>query len=118
MNEYNKARTSPLPALAGERRQNEARITPRVLAWFLKNYPVSCAIEIKYGANKKLLPHQAAALRKVTLGAFAHKIGDRGARVPFDGFILKNADAIIARCEGLRCEIEVLNTGRRFTIKI
>ena len=118
MNEYSKARTSSLPALGGERRQNEARITPRVLAWFLKNYPTSCAIEIKYGANKKPLPHQTAALRKVALGAFAYKIGDKGTRVPFDGVVLKNAHAIIARCEGLYCEIEVLNTGKRFTIKI
>ena len=92
--------TSELPDLNRKLKKREAEITPRVLDWFRKNYPFSCAIEIK--ATKKatipasaLLPHQLQSLLAVQSEAgLTHKISDIGRiRQPFDAFQLKNAQS-------------------------
>ena len=91
------------PPLPRKNNRAEARITPRVIAWFEKNHPHSCAIEIKVGKNKPL-PHQVAALRQVESGSFFMKLADTGRRQPFDVIILKNADAFVVYCEGRICD--------------
>ena len=93
-----------LPPLPKKYNRAEARITPRVIAWFKKNYTQnSVALEIKVGKNKPL-PHQVAALKEVEAGSFAYKLPDQGRRVPFDAVILTNADAYVVLCDGLKCE--------------
>jgi hypothetical protein len=105
-----------LPDLPRTLKKREADITPHVLTWFRKNYPRSCAIEIKYGKNK-LEEHQKTALAQVAKGVFAHKIADTGRKNPFDAFLLKNADAIVVTCEKRNCLVEV-NQTHSFTIKV
>jgi len=105
-----------LPDLPRTLKKREADITPHVLAWFKKNYPRSCAIEIKYGKNK-LEDHQVTALAQVAKGSFTYKIPDMGRKNPFDGFLLKDADAVVVTCEKRTCDVEV-NKTHTFTIKV
>jgi len=87
------------------------------MAYLEKHWPRSCAVEIKVG-NNKLLPHQVSALDKVVAGVHSHKIADRGARNPYDGYVLKDADALIVRCKGRLCTLEVVNTGEIRKIRV
>jgi hypothetical protein len=105
-----------LPELPKIRKKKEADITPHVLLWFKKNYPRSAAIEIKYGKNK-LEEHQVTALAQVAKGSFTYKIPDMGRMNPFDGFLLKDADACLVTCEGRTCLVEV-NKTHTFSIKV
>lgn len=82
-----------LPELPRILKKREAEITPRIVAWLERNYPNTCAFEIKIKGNKEK-PHQTIALRQVDAGTFAWKIPDMGRRNPFDGFLLKKADAL------------------------
>lgn len=90
----------PLPRILKKR---EADVTPLVLAWFKENYPKSVALEVKVGKNK-LLPHQEAALREVSRGSFSYKLLDSGARMPFDAFVLIDADAFLVICNKKTCQ--------------
>lgn len=101
------------PALPTKRKHKEADVTPAVLAWFEKHYPRSCAIEIKYGKNI-LLEHQITALTRVKKGSFSYKIPDMGRKNPFDAVYLKNADAIVVRCENKKCTA-VVNDVQTFS---
>lgn len=87
------------------------------MAWFKRNWPNSCAIEVKIrrGVAKE---HQIKALQEVSRGVFGYKIPDMGRRNPFDSFILKNADAFLVICEGYTCEVENIKSKKRFRIFI
>lgn len=91
-----------LPTLPKKYKRREAKIDSLVLHWFEENYPKSVAIEVKI-KGKKVLPHQEVALGKVQSGKFSHKLADMGRRNPFDGFVLKNADAFVVTCDGMDC---------------
>ena len=94
---------SDLPILPPVRRKREQSVTPKVLAWFLKNYPYSCAIEVKATKghsipSNALLPHQKRALLDATDVGIVFKIPDVGFRNPFDAFMLKNVPAFVVAC--------------------
>ena len=95
--------TFDLPPLKTVRRKREQSVTPKVLAWFLKHYHTSVAIEVKATkgrsiAESALMPHQRQALLDAREGGIAHKIADTGRRLPFDGFVLKNTPAFVVAC--------------------
>ena len=91
-----------LPNLPKIRKHKEQDITPLVFAWFEDRWINSVALEIKIKGGK-LYPHQVVALKQVQKGSFSHKIKDTGSRNPFDGFILKKADAFIVVCDKRIC---------------
>lgn len=105
-----------LPNLPKKRKHTEADITPLVFAWFEKNYPKSVAIEIKVKGGR-FLPHQAIALRMVQNGVFSHKFPDMGRLNPFDGVILKGADAFEVWCDKGVC-IAYGYDGQEFTFEL
>ena len=105
-----------LPKLPRILNKKEAKITPLVMKWFMKNSLDSCAVEVKIKGNKAL-PHQKLALKKVHTGAFGYKIPDQGTKNPFDFFILKNACAYVVTCDGHKCEA-VDPDGKSFKFKI
>jgi len=106
-----------LPNLPRKNNRAEARITPRVIAWFENYFETSVALEIKVGKNKPL-PHQVAALKQVGRGSFSLKLADTGRRQPFDCVILKNADAFIVYCEGWTCNAHTPDGTWKFTFTI
>lgn len=89
--------------------RREAKVDGPVLAWLLKNYPHSFALEVKVEGGK-LLPHQEAALKQVAKGKFGHKIADTGRRNPFDAFGLIDADALLCVVDGKKVECRVNDT--------
>lgn len=99
-----------LPPLKPPRKTPEADITPRVMQYFKENYPRSALIEIKIG-NRPLVGHQEKSLQEVADGVFVYKLPDQGVRTPADVVLFKDADAIVVRCKGNKCNAEVLNTG-------
>lgn len=103
-----------LPELPKLRKHKEADITPAIFKWFEGNYPKTVALEIKIKGGK-IYPHQLSALKKVNEGCFAHKIADTGRRQPFDGFILKNADAFLVICEKNNCVAYSPEMEKKFT---
>lgn len=105
-----------LPDLPKKYKRNEAKVTPLVMDWFLKNYPDDVAVEVKIKGNKPL-PHQDAALNKVDKGEFAYKLPDMGQRNPFDFTVLKKAKAFVVTCDGLFC-VCVGRHGETFEIKL
>lgn len=106
-----------LPLLPKKRQHKEADITPAVMSWFEKNYPRTVALEIKIKGNK-LLPHQTIALKQVEFGTFKFKIPDTGRKLPFDAFVLKNADAFVVVCDGRSCIAYTPNMDKRFVIPL
>ena len=92
-----------LPPLPKPRKNTEGKITPKVIKWFVDNYPDSVAVEVKIKGNKAK-KHQLIALLQVLAGVFYFKLPDMGRRNPFDFFILKDAKAFIVTCDGLDCE--------------
>ena len=106
-----------LPNLPRKNNRAEARITPRVIAWFENYFETSVALEIKVGKNKPL-PHQVAALKQVESGVFSYKLPDQGRRNPADVIILKNASAFIVYCEGRTCNAHSPDGTRKFTFTI
>jgi hypothetical protein len=91
-----------MPPLPKKNNRKEAKIDSLVGEWFHKNYPNSWAVEVKVGKNK-VLPHQDLALTKVQNNEFWWKIPDMGRKNPFDLFGLKNADAFVVTCDGMKC---------------
>ena len=83
--------------------KREAKIDSKVLKWFELYHDKSSAVEVKIKGNK-LKPHQEVALNQVQAGAFSYKMPDTGVRLPFDGFVLKNAEAWVVTCDGNECE--------------
>lgn len=80
-------------------------MTPKVLAWFRKNYHFSVALEIKSSqtnsiAKSTLLDHQLKALLQVkTDHGLSFKIPDTGhMKLPFDAFQMKNTQAFVVAC--------------------
>lgn len=87
------------------------------MSWVYENYPRSAGVEAKIKGNYTT-PHQDVALGKVSSGRYTFKIPDLGGRSPFDFFFLKDADALVATCDGRVCKVENRNTGETFTINI
>lgn len=106
-----------LPSLPKIYKRKEAKITPKVFAWLEKNYPHSCAVEVKIKGSE-LKPHQKIALSQVDKGNFSYKIPDMGRSNPFDGFVLKNADALVVVCEGRKCQVEDVGGNYLFAFKV
>ena len=105
-----------LPDLPKKRKHKEADITPRVMVWFLKNYPEDVAVEVKIKGNKTK-PHQDMALNQVHEGKFKHKLPDMGRKNPFDFIVLKKAKAFVVTCDGLFCHA-VGKHGEEFAIDL
>lgn len=106
-----------LPNLPKKYKRKEADITPLVFKWFEANYPGTVAIEIKIKGNK-VKDHQEIALHKVQDGSFAYKIPDTGRKNPFDGFVLKNAEAFVVTVDERNCEAVRIDNNKRFTFRI
>jgi|TARA_R100001530_G_scaffold100538_1_gene69890 hypothetical protein len=94
-----------LPPLTKVLNKREAKITPRVLKWFSKNYPFSVALEIKATKTNSipgsaLKSHQKKALIAVQSEAgLSYKIPDASyLRLPFDAFQLKNTKSFVVAC--------------------
>ncbi len=106
-----------LPELPKLRKHKEADITNDVLKWFVKNYDKTVALEIKIKGNT-LQPHQRIALNEVASGSFKFKIPDTGRKNPFDGIVLKNADAFVVMCDGRDCVALSIDGKKRLVVKI
>jgi hypothetical protein len=100
-----------MPPLTKQYRRKEAQIDSKVISWFADNWPRSCAIEVKVDGGE-VLEHQAIALAKVSAGKFSYKIPDMGRKNPFDGFVLKDADAFVVTCKGRKCEVVDVNNNK------
>lgn len=106
-----------LPELPKKLNRREAKIDGRVAHWFEKNHPRSVLLEVKMKGGQ-VKEHQQRLLKKVgRTGQFSYKFPDGGRRTPLDYVILKDADAVLAVCEGNECECEV-NGEYTFKIKI
>lgn len=113
----NSGRFFMLPELPKKYSRKEAKIDGRVAQWFYDNHPHSVLLEVKIKGGK-LKEHQERLLASVgKLGKFMYKFKDGGARTPLDYVILKNADAVLAVCDGNTCECTV-NNKQKFTIKV
>lgn len=106
-----------LPNLPKKQNRKEAKIDGPVIKWFEDNWPRSCAIEVKVKGGK-LKPHQLLALVEVQRGSFSFKIPDMGRKNPFDGFVLKNADAFVVECDGRICEARNTSDNTTFTFEV
>jgi hypothetical protein len=94
-----------LPELPRVLKKNEAKITPKILAYFQEKYPFSVALEIKTTKTNSiprsaLLPHQLNALIAVrSEKGLTYKIPDAShLRLPFDAFSLKQATSFVVAC--------------------
>jgi len=94
-----------LPPLTKILNKREAKVTPKVLKWFYKNYPFSVALEIKATKTNSiprsaLKAHQKKALIAVRSKAgLSYKIPDAShLRLPFDAIQLKNTEAFVVAC--------------------
>lgn len=94
-----------LPDLPKKLNKREARITPKVMSWFQKNYKKDWVIEIKATATNSIpfsdvKPHQLESLLAVrSPEGFKHKLSDAlRQRQPFDAFGFKNADSYVVAC--------------------
>lgn len=106
-----------LPELPKGYNRKEAKIDGAVADWFLKNHPRSVLLEVKVkgGALKE---HQRRLLKSVgETGEFKYKFRDGGLRTPLDYVILKDADAVLATCDGRKCEC-VINGEEIINIKV
>jgi len=98
-----------LPNLPRKNKRVEAKVDGPVLDWLSKNWPKSFAVEVKIRGGR-VLPHQKVNLKKVAAGRFAYKIPDMGRQNPFDGFCLKDADALLCVVDGKKVECSVNDT--------
>jgi len=94
-----------LPDLPKKLQKREAKITPLVLKWFQKNFPFSCALEIKATktntiSKSALKEHQCKALIAVqSMSGLSYKIPDNSRiRLPFDAFQLKGTQSFVVAC--------------------
>ena len=94
-----------LPPLPRTLNKREAKITPIVEEWFLKNYPQSVLVEVKATKNNTIAPsavksHQLQALKDVrTPGGKVHKMSDIGRiQQPADFWMLKNTQSFVVAC--------------------
>ena len=106
-----------LPELPKLRRNKEADVRPLVDKWLCKNYPKSVAYEVKVKGGK-IYEHQPIALKQVEDGLFSYKPPDMGRRNPFDGIILKNADALLIICDGRLCSAYTYDNEHLFDFKV
>lgn len=96
---------SPLPDLPRKLNKREAKITPSVMKWFMKNHPSNVALEIKATksntiARSAVKDHQLKALLAVrSKEGLSYKIPDTGhVRLPFDCFQLRNTNSYVVAC--------------------
>lgn len=104
-----------LPDLPKKKIRLEAKKTPSIGEWLLKNWENDFVAEIKKRGDK-LKPHQQTALNKVVNGNFIYKIPDMGRRNPFDLICLKSKkiDVLIIFFEGNKIDILRLNDSKMF----
>lgn len=81
-------------------KKNEAKVTPKIVAWLKQNIKHDFAYEIKYCdgdtiSENALLPHQKQALLACRDGIYNHKIPDMGRQNPFDGFQMYMSGAYV-----------------------
>lgn len=106
-----------LPELPKGKQRKEAKIDGLVADWFFKHHPHSVLLEVKM-KNGKVKEHQQRLLNSVgKTGQFKYKFPDGGKRTPLDYVILKKADAVLAVCEGKKCEC-IINGTTKLTINI
>ena len=102
-----------LPELPKGKDRKEAKIDGRVADWFYKHHPRPVALEVKVTGGK-LKEHQARFINKISKGlGFKYKFRDGSLRTPCDYIIFpknSDADAVVATCEGNKCECEINNT--------
>lgn len=96
-----KASMEFMPNLPRVLNKREAKITPKILAWFRLHHTNSCAIEIKATDGNSipesaLAPHQRAALIHASSHGIVYKLSDESRRrMPFDAFMLRGAPAYV-----------------------
>lgn len=106
-----------LPELPKKYARKEAKIDGRVAQWFYDNHPRSILLEVKLKGGK-LAEHQERLIKEVSkTGKFKYKFPDGGRRTPLDYVILKDADAVLAICDGNVCECTI-NNNHNITIKV
>ena len=106
-----------LPELPKKYDRKEAKIDGRVADWFYVNHPRSVLLEVKIKGGR-LKEHQKRLLDMVAkTGTFKYKWRDGALRTALDYVILKNADAVLAVCDGNVCECTI-NGKEKITIKV
>ena len=106
-----------MPELPKGYDRKEAKIDGKVADWFFKNHPRSVLLEVKMKGGK-ISEHQERLLKSVgKTGKFKYKFPDGGRRTPLDYVVLKDADAVLAVCEGRECECTI-NGKIKFNIKV
>lgn len=106
-----------LPDLPKLRKHKEADVRPLVDKWLREHYPKSVAYEVKIKGGK-IYKHQPIALKQVHDGLFSYKPPDTGRRNPFDGIILKDADALLIICDGRFCTAYDYQMNEQFKLKV
>lgn len=94
-----------MPELPRILNKREARITPRIMDWFDKNYPDNWFIEVKQTTGNTIpfsavKPHQLKALKAIrSKQGMKHKLSDAGhTRQPFDAFGVKKSHSFVVAC--------------------
>jgi hypothetical protein len=106
-----------LPELPKGKQRKEAKIDGKVAEWFYKNHPRSVLLEVKIKGGI-LKDRQKILLDTVgRTGEFKYKFPDGARRTPLDYVILKDADAVLAVCDGKLCECTI-NGVTKFNIKV
>ena len=107
-----------LPELPKKHNRREAKIDGRVAQWFFDNYPHPVLLEVKMKGGQ-LKEHQKRLINKVSKErSFKYKFPDGRARTPLDYIVVpKGLHAVLAVCEGNRCEC-VINNKKHLSIKI
>lgn len=106
-----------LPELPKKYERKEAKIDGRVADWFQSNHPRSVLLEVKIKGGK-VSEHQKRLIDQVSkTGEFKYKFPDGARRTPLDYVILKDADAVLAVCDGNTC-VCTINNNHTITIKV
>lgn len=99
-----------LPELPKKHNRREAKIDGRVAQWFFDNYPHPVLLEVKIKGGQ-LKEHQERLINKVSKERrFKYKFPDGRQRTPLDYIVVpKGLHAVLAVCEGNRCECTINN---------
>lgn len=99
-----------LPELPKGKNRKESKIDGLVAEWFFNNHPHPVLLEVKIKGGK-LKDHQQKLINKVSKEhRFMYKFRDGNVRTPLDYIIVpKGLDAVLAVCEGRKCECTINN---------
>lgn len=99
-----------LPELPKGHNRREAKIDGRVAQWFFDNYPHPVLLEVKMKGGQ-LKEHQERLINKVSKEhSFKYKFPDGSTRTPLDYIVIpKGLHAVLAVCEGNKCECTINN---------